>query len=69
MKAMKQQSEMIEGPEAFERFENAMRAVVKVPREAIQKQIAEHRKAVDANPNRRGPKRKAKPSASHGPAV
>jgi len=52
--------EMIEGPEAFERFENAMRAVVKVPREAIQKKLEEHRKAVDANPNRRGPKRKVR---------
>lgn len=51
---------MIEGPEAFERFENAMRAVVKVPREAIQKKLEEHRKAVDANPNRRGPKRKVR---------
>lgn len=61
---MKTHSEMIEGPEAFNRFENAMRAVVKVPREVIQKRLEEHRKAVDDNPNRRGPKRKVKPSAS-----
>ncbi len=65
---MKTASEMIEGEEAFKRFENAMRAVVKVPREVIQKQIAEHRKQVEANPNRRGPKRKVKPSASPDPA-
>jgi hypothetical protein len=57
-------SEMIEGKEAFTRFENAMRAVVAVPRAVVQKRIKEHRKAVDANPNRRGPKRKVKPSAS-----
>ena len=53
--------DMIEGPEAFRRFEDAMRAVVKVPRATIQKKFEEHRKAVDANPNRRGPKRKVKP--------
>jgi hypothetical protein len=57
---MKPHPEMIKGPEAFERFENAMRAVVKVPREVVQQKIEEHRKAVDANPNRRGPKRKVK---------
>jgi len=60
---------MIEGPEAFERFENAMRAVVKVPHAVIQKQLEEYKKAVDANPNRRGPKRKVKPSASPDSAV
>ena len=61
--------EMIEGLEAFRRFENAMRAVVAVPHSEIKKRIEEHRKAVDANPNRRGPKRKVKPSASRVPAV
>jgi hypothetical protein len=66
---MKPNAELIEGPEALERFENAMRTIVKVPRETIQKQLKEHRNAVDANPNRRGPKRKVKPSASHGSAV
>lgn len=58
---MKPPAEMIEGPEAFERFEKAMRAVVRVPRAVIQKRLEEHKKAVDANPNRRGPKRKAAP--------
>ena len=62
-------ADMIEGPEAFDRFENAMRAVVKVPRAVIQKRLEEHKQAVDANPNRRGPKRKAKPSASPDSAV
>jgi hypothetical protein len=51
---------MIEGPKAFERFEDAMRAVVRVPRAVIQQRLEEHKKAVDANPNRRGPKRKVK---------
>lgn len=61
--------EMIEGPEAFQRFENAMRAVVKVPHAAIQKKIEEHRKEAEANPHKRGPKRKVKPSASPDPAA
>jgi len=69
MKTMKHAREMIEGTEAFERFENAMRAVVQVPRAVIQRRLEEHKKAVDENPNRRGPKRKVKPSASPDPAV
>jgi hypothetical protein len=51
-------TEMIEGPEAFERFENAMRRVAKVPPAIVQGRIEEHRKALRANPNRCGPKRK-----------
>lgn len=66
---MQNNPEMIEGPEAFKRFEEAMRAIVSVPRSVVQEKLAAHRKAVDANPNRRGPKRKVKPSASHAPAV
>jgi hypothetical protein len=56
--------EMIEGPEAFTRFQNAMKAVLAVPHSEIKKRIEEHRKQSAMNPNRRGPKRKAKPSAS-----
>jgi hypothetical protein len=66
---MKPHAEMIEGPEAWERFQGAMKAVLAVPHSEIKKKIEEHRKAVDANPNRRGPKRKVKPSASRVPAV
>ena len=51
-------SEMHEGPEAFTRFEKVMKTVLAVPHAEIQRRIAEHRKEVDANPNRRGPKRK-----------
>jgi hypothetical protein len=56
--------EMIEGPEAFTRFKNAMKAVLAVPHSEIKKRIEEHRKQAALNPNRRGPKRKANPSAS-----
>jgi hypothetical protein len=63
IRLMKRRPEMIEGPEAFERFNNAMKTVIAVPHSAIKQRIKEHRKQVDANPNRRGPKRKVKPSA------
>jgi hypothetical protein len=48
--------DMIEGPEAFNRFSNAMKHVLSVPREVVQKKIEEHRKEAQANPNKRGPK-------------
>ena len=57
---------MTEGPKAIMQFNNAMKAVLAVPRSEIVKRLEEHRKEVDANPHRRGPKRKLKPSASPG---
>jgi hypothetical protein len=65
---MKQLS-MIEGPEAWTRFREAMKKALAVPHTEIQHRIAEQRKLSEVNPNRRGPKRKVKPSASHGPVV
>jgi hypothetical protein len=56
---MIKKSEMIEGPEAFQRFRDATKAVLAVPRSVIQKRIEEHRVQAAKNPNRRGPKRKA----------
>ncbi len=58
-------SEMIEGPEAFERFNAAMKAIIAVPHSVIKQRIEEHRKQSALNPNRPGPKpkRKVKPSA------
>jgi hypothetical protein len=50
--------DMVEGPEAFKRFDDLMSAVVKVPHAVIQRQIEDHRKKAAQNPNRRGPKSK-----------
>ena len=55
---------MVEGPEAAKRFDAMMRALLSVPRAEIRRREAKYRKQVDANPNRRGPKRKVKPPVS-----
>jgi len=47
-----------EGPEAYERFEATMNAILAVPKSLILRRQRAWRKKVDANPNRRGPKRK-----------
>jgi hypothetical protein len=54
----------IEGKEASARFDAAMRKLLSVPHAEIQRREAEYRKQSLANPNRRGPKPKIKPSAS-----
>jgi hypothetical protein len=59
----------IEGPKAFERFDALVDSVLAVPHSLIERRQRAYRKKVDANPNRRGPKRKVKPSASSGHAV
>jgi hypothetical protein len=64
MIGMKAQPQMVEGPEAFDRFKNTMKTVLAVPHAEIQRRIEEERKVSATNPNRRGPKRKVRPSAS-----
>jgi hypothetical protein len=59
-----QKPEYIEGPEAWNRFQGAMKKVLAVPHAEIQRRIAEQRAQADKNPNKRGPKRKVRPSAS-----
>jgi hypothetical protein len=58
-----------EGPEAFRRFDDSVRRALSVPRALIERRERAYQKKVDANPKRRGPKRKINPSASHDPAV
>jgi len=61
--------EMVEGPEAWERFEGAMKKTLAVPPSEVQKRIEEHRRRAAGNPNRRGPKRKASLPAPPGPGA
>jgi hypothetical protein len=59
----------IEGPEAFRQFDTGVRQILSVPRSTIERRERAYRKKVDANPKRRGPKRKVSPSASPDLAV
>jgi hypothetical protein len=47
-----------EGPKAFERFDAIMSALLAVPKTTLFRRQKAYRKKVEANPNRRGPKRK-----------
>lgn len=53
-----------EGPEAFQRFDALVDSVLAVPHSLLERRERAYRKKVEANPNRRGPKRKVKPTAS-----
>ena len=48
-----------EGPGAYERFDATMSALLAVPKSLVVRRQRAYRKKVDANPNRRGPKRKS----------
>ena len=60
MESMKPHSEPIEGAEAAKRFDALVRRVLSVPHEEIMRREAEYKRQSAMNPNRRGPKRKAK---------
>jgi hypothetical protein len=50
--------ECIKGPEAFQRFDATVRALLAVPHATLVRRERAYRKKVEANPNRRGPKTK-----------
>jgi hypothetical protein len=62
-------TDMIEGPEAWQRFQAGMKKALAVPHAELRRRIDEQRAKAAKNPNRRGPKRKVKPFASPGPLV
>jgi hypothetical protein len=49
---MKRQMEMIEGPEAWKRFEGVMKNILIVHRSEVQRRIKEHRKKTNNNQKR-----------------
>ena len=57
---MKAKPEYVEGREAWNRFDGAMKKVIAVPHSEIQRRIEEQRADAAKNPNRRGPKPKPK---------
>jgi hypothetical protein len=60
MEPMKSRPEPIEGPEATKLFDALVRKVLSVPHEEIVRREAEYKRQSAMNPNRRGPKPKAK---------
>ena len=48
-----------EGAEAYEKFDATMSLLLSVPKSLVARRQRAYRKKVDANPNRRGPKRKS----------
>lgn len=57
---MKRQTEMVEGPEAWKRFESVMKNVLAIPHSEVRKRIKEQTREAASNPNRRIEKRKVK---------
>jgi hypothetical protein len=55
-----------DGTDAFLSFDALVRKVLSVPHEEIMRREALYKEQSKANPNRRGPKRKVKPSALSG---
>lgn len=53
----------------FDAFSTLVSRVLSVPKTEILRREAEYQKQAALNPKRRGPKRKAKPSADPGPAA
>jgi hypothetical protein len=56
----------IEGPEAYRRFDATIGALLTVPHATLARRERAYRKKVEANPNRRGPKRRVPPKDEGG---
>ncbi len=54
---------MEEKAKPAKRFASLVERLLSVPREEMQRREAEYKRQSEANPHRRGPKRKVKPSA------
>ena len=50
--------DMVEGPEAFRRFDALVGQVLSVPKDKILERHAEHKRESNENPRKRGPKKK-----------
>jgi len=57
---MKPKPEMVEGPEAFKRFDAAMGTILSVSHAELVKREEEYKRKSALNPHRRGPKKKAR---------
>jgi len=55
--------ECVEGPEAFQRFDNAVKSLLAVPHSTIVRRERAYKRRSAKNPRRRGPKPKVKASA------
>ena len=60
--------DLVEGEEAFARFDSLVGKVLSVPREEILRRDEHHKRTAHLRGNKRGPKPK-RPVASHGPDV
>jgi hypothetical protein len=58
-----QSPEYIEGREAFQRFDEGVKQILSVSHSTLVRRENAYKKKSLANPNRRGPKPKVKPSA------
>ena len=56
-----------ESPDEFGAFTRMMDKLLSVPKAELKRREDEYRKRADANPKKRGPKRKVNPSASRDP--
>lgn len=63
MESMKANPESVNGPETMARLDAVVRKVLSVSHEEVMGREAEYKRQSAANPNRRGPKKKANHSA------